>query len=233
MKKQLLSILFALLFSPFFIANAQTAPVCGGTFTDPAGPNANYANNSDYTVTICPTIPGEVVTVTFTAFDTETNWDALYVFNGNSTASPQIASANPAANVPGGLAGGYWGTTIPGPFTSSDPSGCLTFRFRSDNTINRAGWIANVTCGPMDQCPSPSVFTTTSITSNSVVLGWQNTLNAQSWQYIALPCGSPAPTAASTGWTPTSTNPVTVTGLNPATCYNIYVRALCGSISGN
>ncbi len=232
MKKLLLSILFALLFSTLFTANAQT-PACGGTFTDPAGPNANYANSSDYTVTICPTNPGDVVTVTFTAFDTETNWDALYVFNGTSTAAPQLASANPAANVPGGLAGGYWGTTIPGPFTSSDPSGCLTFRFRSDNTINRAGWIANVTCAPMDQCPSPSVLTTTSITSNSVVLGWQNTLNAQSWQYIVLPCGSPAPTAASTGWVPAPTNPVTVPGLNPATCYSIYVRALCGTISGN
>lgn len=83
-------------------------PVCGGQYVDAGGANANYPNSSDSTVTICPT-PGNVVTVTFTSFNTEANWDALYVFDGNSINAPQIASTNPAANVPGGLAGGFWG----------------------------------------------------------------------------------------------------------------------------
>lgn len=121
-------------------------PVCGGIFTDPAGATSNYANNTDYTVTICPSNPGEMVTVTFTEFNTEANWDGLYVYNGNSTSSPQIASTNGSGNVPGGVAGSYWGTTIPGPFTSSSPDGCLTFRFRSDTSVTATGWVANVTC---------------------------------------------------------------------------------------
>lgn len=125
---------------------AIAPPACGGIFTDPAGANTNYANNTDYTVTICPTNPGEMVTVTFTQFNTEANWDGLYVYNGNSTSSPQISSTNGAGSVPGGVAGSYWGTTIPGPFTSSSPDGCLTFRFRSDNSVTAAGWVANVTC---------------------------------------------------------------------------------------
>jgi len=80
-------------------------------------------------------------------FYTEVNFDALYVFDGNSISAPQIASTNGAANVPGGLAGGYWGTTIPGPFTSTSPDGCLTFRFRTDGSVTRSGWAANVFCG--------------------------------------------------------------------------------------
>jgi hypothetical protein len=121
-------------------------PVCGGLFVDNGGSTANYANSSDNTYTICPEIAGEAVTVIFSSFNTEATWDALYVFDGNSIVAPQIASTNAAANVPGGLAGGYWGTTLPGPFTSSSPDGCLTFRFRSDTSVNNPGWIANVIC---------------------------------------------------------------------------------------
>ena len=117
MKKTLLLTLFLFLGTQTAIHSQE----CGGTFTDPAGATVNYTNNSDYTVTICPSNPGEYVTVTFTSFQTEINYDALYVFNGNSIASSQIPSANGAANVPGGLAGGFWGTTLPGPFTSTSP----------------------------------------------------------------------------------------------------------------
>lgn len=220
-------------FSPWSAPRTATTlslpPACGGTFTDAAGPNANYANNSDSTVTICPTNPGDKVTVTFSAFDVEANWDALYVFNGSSITSPQIASANAAANVPGGLAGGFWGTVIPGPFTSTDASGCLTFRFRSDNTINRAGWIANVTCAPPPTCPSPTQLVATNITSNSAVLSWTNNVNGTLWHVLALPCGSATPTAATTGWTTATVNPFVVTGLNPGLCYNFYIRAICSN----
>ena len=203
-------------------------PVCGGNFVDVAGPTTNYANNSDSTVTICPLVAGDLVTVTFTSFTTEATYDALYVFNGNAITSPIIASANGAGNVPGGLAGGYWGTTIPGPFTSSSPDGCLTFRFRSDDIINLAGWIADVTCAPPPTCLQPlTPITTTAITANTVTLGWTNAGIATAWQVLALPCGSPAPTGASTGWVDAPTNPFTMTGLNSYTCYSFYVRGVC------
>jgi uncharacterized repeat protein (TIGR01451 family) len=202
-------------------------PVCGGNFTDPGGPNANYADNTDSTVTICPTIAGEIVTVTFTVFNTEANWDALYVFDGNTISSPQIASTNTAGNVPGGLAGGYWGTVVPGPFTSTDPTGCLTFRFRSDTTINRPGWIANVTCSPPPTCPKPTNLVTTGATINSVVLAWTNNSTASSFEVVALPCGT-LPTGSTTG-TVTSLNPFTIPNLSPSTCYNLFVRAICSA----
>ena len=206
-------------------------PVCGGNYVDAAGPTANYVNNSDSTVTICPTIAGQQVTVTFTNFNTEANWDALYVFDGSTIGAPQIASANPAANVPGGLAGGFWGATIPGPFTSSSPDGCLTFRFRSDGSVTLAGWIANVTCNPPPTCQQPTALTTSALTFNSVTLGWTNVGVATSWQVLVLPCNSPAPTDISTGWVVATTNPFVVSGLTSATCYNLYVRGNCASTS--
>ena len=227
MKTKLLFSLWATLFLCIFSTNAQ-APACGGIFTDPAGPNANYALNTDYTETICPTNQGELVTVTFTTFDVEATWDALYVFNGASTASPQIASTNGAANVPGGLAGGFWGTAIPGPFTSSDASGCLTFRFRSDNVVNLAGWIANVTCGVPSACPQPVSLTSTNITPSGATIAWTESGTATEWQVIAVPCGLAPPTANTSG-TNVTTNSYTFSGQIASTCYNVYVRAMCNA----
>ncbi|MDI1316167.1 T9SS type A sorting domain-containing protein [Flavobacterium sp.] len=222
MKKTLL-LTFILFLGTLTAVNSQ---VCSGIFTDPAGPTANYANNSDYTVTICPTNPGEVVTVTFTAFNTEINWDALYVFDGSAITSPQLASTNAAANVPGGLAGGYWGTTLPGPFTSTSPDGCLTFRFRSDGSINNPGWIANVTCAPPPTCIAPTTLNVSEITSTGATLGWANPSGNTAWDVLILPAGSPAPTLDMVG-VAINTNPFTAIALSPNTCYTFYVRSLC------
>lgn len=212
------------------ITTQPTPPACGGIFTDPAGANANYANGSDYTVTICPTGPNDLVTVTFTQFDTETNWDGLYVFDGNSIAAPQIASANGPGFVPGGLPGSFWGTEIPGPFVSSipGPNGCLTFRFRSDGSVNRPGWVANVTCSPAPTCPKPVQLTATSVTTSSALLGWTEVGSATAWEIIVVPFGSTPPTAGTPG-IPTTANPYLVTGLTPGTAYTFYVRGICAA----
>ena len=211
---------------PFVFNTPIAPPICGGNYLDP-GAAANYTNNSDNTVTICPVTPGHAVTVTFTSFNTEANADGLYVFNGATTASPQITSTNPAGTVPGGLAGSFWGTTIPGPFTSSSPDGCLTFRFRSNASIVAAGWSSNVTCAPAPTCPKPISVVRSGLTATSVNLAWTNTGTATAWEVLALPCGSPTPTATTTGFVAAPSNPFTLGGLTPDTCYDFYVRAVC------
>ncbi len=122
-------------------------PACGGIFTDTGGVDGDYSNNEDEVWTITPDA-GDAVTVIFTAFDVEANWDALYVFDGPDTSSPLISSGNPPTNT-GFPAGGYWGTSIPGPFTSTHSTGALTFRFLSDGSVTRPGWIADVVCLPV------------------------------------------------------------------------------------
>ncbi len=208
----------------FNFTTTSLPPVCGGNFIDFGGPTANYPNNENRTWTITPTNPNEVVTVTFTTFNTEANFDALYVYDGPSTASPLISSGNPAGTVPGGLAGGYWGTAIPGPFTSSHPSGALTFVFRSDGVTNREGWTANVTCST---CPPPLRVNLVTATSNSLQVSWTSLAPLSTgYEVICLPTGSPAPTATSSG-TITTSNPYTIPGLNSNTTYDVYVRPLC------
>jgi gliding motility-associated-like protein len=205
-------------------------PVCGGNFIDTGGVASNYANSEDYVVTICPTNPGEYVTVTFSSFNTEANWDKLYVYDGNSTAAPQISSGNGPGNGTVLLPGAFWGTTIPGPFEATSTSGCLTFRFVSDTSFNFPGWTSNIVCQPYPTCRKPTNITSTVVSSSSIAVSWTNNApSATQWEVIAVPAGSGAPTAAMTGQI--STNPTThiYTGLNSQTAYDFYVRAICAA----
>lgn len=207
-----------------------TPPNCGGPFTDMAGPNANYANNSNSVVTICPTAPGDAVTVTFSSFDTEAGHDALYVYNGPSLAGPMIPSSNGAGTAPASLPGGYWGNTIPGPFTSTTMDGCLTFHFVSDGTQSSPGWIANVTCAPSPlSCLPPTNISVSNVTETTAVVNWMYPSGtiASATELLVLPYGSPPPTAATLGAIFTmATGPAVISGL-PDNCYTVYLRANC------
>ncbi|RZJ63249.1 MAG: PKD domain-containing protein, partial [Flavobacterium sp.] len=206
-----------------------TPPECGGNYVDEGGLTQNYPNNSNSIVTICPDAanPDYIVTVTFTTFSTETNWDGLYVFDGNSTNAPMIASENPANNVPFGEPGSYWGNTIPGPFEATNADGCLTFLFSSDGSVNLPGWVANVTCGPPPTCPKVTALTVGTPTDDAVNVSWTPVGTETSWQVYAVPCNSPAPTVTTPDFTLATTNSILLEGLDSATCYDIYVIAVC------
>ena len=113
------------------VSATPLASSCGSVIRDPGG-TGNYGNNANATTTYCPTNPGEVLTMAFTEFNTEEGFDFVRIYNGPTTASP--------------LLGTFSGTTIPGPFTSTHPSGCLTVNFTSDGSITAAGYTANLTC---------------------------------------------------------------------------------------
>ena len=211
-----------------------TTPIsCGQNFYDNGGLAADYTNNADNTTTICPTTLGEIVTVAFTQFDTDASDDGLYVYDGISITAPQISSGNPAGNVPGALAGAFWGQTNPLPFVASNPTGCLTFRFRSNGFLNLQGWEANVNCAPAPTCARP--FSITALpTSSAALIGWVQPPNygttnvATAWEVLVQLATEPAPTASSTG-IPTTNNPFTAINLNPDSVYNVYIRAVCSN----
>jgi hypothetical protein len=196
-------------------------PTCGENFFDNGGVTANYTNGitaATGTTIICPNNPGNVVTVNFTSFATESGWDFLKIYDGNSSTAI--------------LLGNFSGTTIPGTFTASTASGCLTFVFTSDATLTAAGWNANVTCAPPATCSKPNTLTATAITQFTALLGWFQPANpngsfALASQVIAVPCGSVAPTASTIGWINAPSNPFNLTGLNSASCYEFYVRSVC------
>ncbi|MBC7640923.1 MAG: T9SS type A sorting domain-containing protein [Flavobacterium sp.] len=138
----MIKIFFLLIVLSFFSYSQQLT--CGAQFTDNGGITGNYLANSNQTTIICPTNPTDQITVTFDSFNIEPEFDGLYVYDGLSIAAPQIASNNPAIN--GLYSGAFWGNTIPGPFVSTDATGCLTFIFKSDSSNQNSGWTANVSC---------------------------------------------------------------------------------------
>jgi hypothetical protein len=212
---------------PTIFTTLVAPPICGGNYVDFGGPAGNYLANTDETFTVCPPV-GQQATITFTSFDVEINNDALYIFDGNSNTSPQIMSTNPVGNVPGGVGGGFWGTVIPGPYTSSSADGCLTFRFRSNATVQNSGWTANIVCTPIPTCPRPTNVTVTNINETNATINWVEIGTATEWEVLILPFGSPLPNANATGGVTTDSTSLLV-NLNSGTAYTVYVRSICST----
>jgi hypothetical protein len=123
---------------------------CSGSYFDNGGNAGNYANNVAgglYRV-FCPSMIGGCVRVTFNSFRTESGFDYLTIGNGATQNSP-VFTTPPANNVTGRITGVL---AVPFTYTANNPSGCLTFRFTSDATINDAGWSASLSCVP---CATP------------------------------------------------------------------------------
>jgi hypothetical protein len=111
---------------------ATNADWCSGTIFRDTNPNGNYPNDQHLIRTITPENASQSYTVTFTSFDTEENFDYMYVYDGANTSAP--------------LLGAYSGSEIPGPFTSTATDGSLTFEFISDSYETENGWSATVSC---------------------------------------------------------------------------------------
>ncbi|MDC0231629.1 N-acetylmuramoyl-L-alanine amidase, partial [Aureispira] len=107
----------------------ETTTACSGTFTDTGGELGMYRKNEDYTFTIAPPNP-TALTLTFSAFDIENNYDYMYIYDGPTTAYP--------------LLGTYTSTNMP-PVTVAS-NGALCIRFYSDVATQNPGWVATWDC---------------------------------------------------------------------------------------
>ena len=135
-----------------FVSEEEEPPTgdCGTQFVDSGGTGANYGNNENLTWTFNPSDPAnEVIAVTFTAFDVESGWDGLMIYDGPDTSAPLISSGSTfnRATCPNGAWTGTGTYSANGQtFTSTHATGALTFVFTSDSSFNYAGWIADITC---------------------------------------------------------------------------------------
>jgi len=120
---------------------------CTDTIYDMGGPSWNYYNKENYFYTISPA-GASSVSLNFSTFNLETGYDSLWIFDGNTPASPLI--------------GGYSGTSIPSTITSTGPS--ITIQFHSDNTTTAAGFTA------IWQCLTDIISPTTTI---STINNWK------------------------------------------------------------
>ena len=110
-----------------------TVETCNALFYDNGGPNYNYGDDKDYTMTITPAIQGNMISVNFIEFSTEAGYDYLYIYNGTTTNYSD-------------LIGRYDGAESPGVVTATNDAGALTFRFTSDRGVNSFGWVATINC---------------------------------------------------------------------------------------
>ena len=104
-------ILVSNLFSQTYNMTSGNDTTCSGTFYDNGGLGL-YGNNQNLTQTFCPGLPGSVIKVTFTTFQTEVNTDRLLIYDGPTTASP--------------LLGVYSGNGTLNGVSFKSTSGCLT-----------------------------------------------------------------------------------------------------------
>jgi len=166
------------------------------------------------TVVICPdNMFGDSISVTFNSFDFGAFFsnDSLSIYDGEVD--------------PGNLIGTFAGTTIPGPFTSTNLSGCLSFVLDASNSIfsGEPGWEASINCLPTT-CSFPSMLNVSNITSTSADLGWTDNAGAFAWQVEWDTVGFIPGTGTIV---PAGTNPLNISGLIPNTEYCFFVRAIC------
>lgn len=150
-----------------------TAP--SGTFADGSG-NLNYLDYADCVWSIQPT-GANTVTLWFSSFNTELNYDGVVVYDGADTVQ---------ANSP--ILGVYTGTTLPPSLTSTN--GAITVQFISDNTIQAAGWLANYSSSGVAYCDGGNVLTTPTGSFNDGSSGNNYGNNQFCYWYIAPPCAN-------------------------------------------
>lgn len=89
-------------------------------------------------------------------------------------------------------------------------------------------YIDDVFIEDLPACSEPSypVVTVGSITTSTAEVSWTNGYNNTQWEVVAQPIGTGIPTAPGII---VNTNPYTLTGLDPSTRYEFYVRAVCSA----
>jgi len=200
-----------------------TYTAASGTLYDSGGSGGSYANNEGGLWLIDPAGAASV-TVTFSAFSVEANWDYMYIYDGSTVYSPSL--------------GVFTGTSSPGTVTAS--SGSMLIEFRSDCATTGTGWAATWTSSTGTTNPTGLGIVQAACPSNDITFNWTN--SGSGW-YIAL---STDPTFATYYWKWVS-GLTTYTGLAgfvdhvdgttaptflPGTTYHWYIRANGANTAG-
>ena len=121
----------------------NTISTATGSLYDTGGQLSNYSNDERKLWLIQPANASSI-TLNFTSFNLENNWDFMFIYNGSTTNAPLI--------------GKYTGTNSPGSISSS--GGSLLVEFRSDCATAAAGWEASFTSAvvTVDNTPPSSTI---------------------------------------------------------------------------
>ena len=171
-----------------------------GTNVNTAG---NYYRNTNYLRIYTPPA-GYATKVVFSSFATQSGSDLLYVYDGNSTAAPQVSGSPFSGNtIPGGAGG----------ITSTASDGSLTFRFEtnSDYTLG-AGWLASVNATATSSTTPAISGNTVSCAIPTTTLTITNPIGGTTYSW------SGPSTGTGTSLSPASIGVYTVTGTTSGGC---------------
>lgn len=123
-----------------FSITAGTITACAGVLEDSGGPSVEYGDNENFTVVICPDIPGDGISLMWAVFNLSTagaqnTWDQIAIWDGNTATGPPTL-------------GNYSGTGLQGLVVSAttfNSTGCLTVRFTSNGT-GVGNFAATISC---------------------------------------------------------------------------------------
>ncbi|XP_035689940.1 neuropilin-1-like isoform X4 [Branchiostoma floridae] len=142
------------------LADSANGQACGGMLTAPGtATSPNYPNdyNTDETCEWTINVPeGSLVLLTFDSFETDDDYDFLYIYNGGSDTAPLLQS--------------FSGDTIPGPITGTTNQ--MFLRFTSDGSGTYPGFQFSYTatdtqvCGGILSAPPGGTVTSPNYPSN-------------------------------------------------------------------
>lgn len=128
--------------------NGSAITTCGGIFYD-SHPLGNYTPGENYSVTFCSGSPGKIIQVLF-SFITVAQGDTLFVYDGDNVNAPVLDTFTSMS------ATFYYATP-----SLSNTTGCLTFRFISDGSMEADGWFGQIKC--MYPCSQTILATTATL----------------------------------------------------------------------
>lgn len=134
-----------------------TVTATGGTFYDSGGSAAAYANDERKLWLFQPSGGATSVSMNFTSFNLENNYDYLFIYDGATVNSPLI--------------GKYTSTVSPGNINSTGSS--LLIEFRSDCATTAAGWAATYTTNAVVTPTLPTADNVIPTTAISTVGAWK------------------------------------------------------------
>ncbi|WP_320815021.1 CUB domain-containing protein [Flavobacterium sp.] len=189
-------------------ANTVNYTVCSGTIYDSGGAGGNYGSDERVFYRIAPT-GATSVTINFSSLNLETNYDYLYIYDGDSHNDPLLAVLN--------------GTTLPPAITAN--SGKMLMEFRTDCATVASGWVANYSCNTSAvACEMPVGLSQSNMNHNSVQLNWNIVAGALSYEISFKQTLESSPTIYTS-----TTNNIVIYGLAAGAQYIWTVKSVCGA----
>ena len=135
-----------------FSITAGNINTCTGALEDSGGPAAQYSDGENFTVVICPDVPGDVINIQWIVWDLNTagpnnNLDRIRVWDGDNTGETFLGEYT--GNDPMGM------VNIQG--TTYNTTGCLTVQFIS-NSSGTGDFAAAISC--VTPCDRPTAVAT-------------------------------------------------------------------------